>query len=237
MHSLEDMKKELQTLIIFGLITLIISICSCTTVQEINGFGGGDRNFSSKTATNSQTPYFQNKVATIIHNIHSLDKFDTLDYHQKTKLKASIQNINSDQKSIILKNNIKSKSPANNLKTRILTKLLTNKLEIQKYQILKTNDFLPDRESEFGYWLLFIYFCFFAITAIPLLLTNDMYVVAFGFISLIISLVPFFGLLTYDKLDECGFLYNFGFWTSMFGFWLFGIPLLIWILGALLCDS
>jgi hypothetical protein len=60
--------------------------------------------------------------------------------------------------------------------------------------------------------------------------------IAFGILLLIASGIQYLGLINYDKLDECGFLYQFGYWTSMVA-GILVIPLFIWLIGALTCGS
>lgn len=247
MHSLEDMKKELQTLIIFGLITLIISICSCTTVQEINGFGGGNRTFTTKI---NNKPTSNQKEVNQTQNISPV----TDAINSKSELRPAVvpgtiqqeltQSVTENQ----IKENLKQLKPMSKLKSKIITKLLETKLKHQKSKnkslFNKSDSIFPDSNSDFSYYLLFILFSFCFIGGIIFILAGtgmDRYSgalsIAFGIFLLIASGIHYLGLINYDKLDECGFLYNFGFWTSMVGFWFFGIPLLIWLIGALACRS
>ena len=234
---------------ILGLTFFVIGLFSCTTTQEINGFGGGFRTFKDKIEVQKNVPQKQ-EIKTLVNN----EKTETLEVIYKDLEKSNSSekvevNTTSNSKLANLKKAITTPTltalpKTNSLKQKILTKLIETKLKHSKSKAKhnKSNDFFPDESSDFGYWFLFCCFSLTFIGIIGLLVLHadinsevTMLFLIFGIpILLITAFIHFIGLKNYDKLDECGFLYQFGFWTSMF-YWYLGIPLLIWLIGALTC--
>lgn len=235
---------------ILGLTFIVIGLFSCTTIQEINGFGGGFRIFKDKIEAQKNAPQKQ-EVKTLANN----EKTETLEVIYKDLENSNCTekvevNTTKNSKLVNLKKAITAPTltelpKTNTLKQKILTKLIETKLKQSKSKKKqnKSNTFLPDEDSDFGYWFLFCLFCLMFIGIISLIALHaiknsaeTLLISIFGIpIFLITAFIHFIGLKNYDKLDECGFLYQFGFWTSMF-YWFFGIPLLIWLFGALACE-
>jgi hypothetical protein len=233
---------------ILGLTFFVIGLFSCTTTQEINGFGGGFRTFKDKIEAQKNVPQKQ-EIKTLANN----EKNETLEVIYKDLENSNCTekveiNTTSNSKLANLKKAITTPTltelpKTNSLKQKILTKLIETKLKHSKSKAKhnKSNDFFPDESSDFGYWFLFCLFSFMFIGVVSMLLAtlnarSSMDLLIAGAILFgLAALIPFIGLKNYDKLGECGFLYQFGFWTSMFAWWFFGIPLLIWLIGALTC--
>lgn len=234
---------------ILGLTFFVIGLFSCTTTQEINGFGGGFRTFKDKIEVQKNVPQKQ-EIKTLANN----EKTETLelsfnDLENSNSTEKVEVNTTSNSKLANLKKAITTPTltelpKTNSLKQKILTKLIETKLKHSKSKTKQSssNGFIPDESSDFGYWILFCLFCltFIGIASLVVLHAiiyspvTGLYLILITPILLITAIIHFIGLKNYDKLDECGFLYQFGFWTSMF-YWFFGIPLLIWLIGALTC--
>ncbi len=236
---------NIQSNILLGLAIIATTLFSCTVTQEINGFGGGNRTFST-TVDNKPTSK-QKEMNRLQNTIAITDAFNSKSELLPAVLPSNIQqelipSVSENQ----IKGNLKQIKPMSKLKSKIITKLLETKLKHQKSNAKskenKSDSIFPDRNSDFLYTLLFIMFSLFFIGGIIVSLAGlgmrgyeGGFFIFGGLVSIIASGIHYLGLINYDKLDECGFLYQFGFWTSMFGAWFFGIPLLIWLIGALTC--
>ena len=236
---------------ILGLTFIVIGLFSCTTTQEINGFGGGFRTFKDKIEAQKNVPQKQ-EIKTLANN----EKTETLeviykDFENSNSTDKVEVNTTTNSKLASLKKAITTptltKLPkTNSLKQKIISKLIQIKLKHSKSKTKQSssNGFIPDKNSDFGYWFLFVLFCIMSIVSTIFLLSIfgstgwDSLGYAIGAIIFsLFALIHSIGLKNYAQLDECGFLYEFGFWTSMFAWWFWGIPLLIWFIGALTCGS
>jgi len=236
---------------ILGLTFIVIGLFSCTTTQEINGFGSGFRTFKDKIEAQKNVPQKQ-EIKTLANN----EKTETLeviykDFENSNSTDKVEVNTTTNSKLAILKKAITTptltKLPkTNSLKQKIISKLIQIKLKHSKSKTKQSssNGFIPDKNSDFGYWFLFVLFCIMSIISTNFLLSmlgstgyESLGYFIGAIIFLLFALIHSIGLNTYAQLDECGFLYKFGFWTSMFAWWFWGIPLLIWFIGALTCGS
>ncbi len=226
-------KTGIQCNKMLAVIALIAFISSCNTAKEINGFGSGNQFFISKNKIKTITHIPLSKSQQRTPNTPSVKHLDTQQISLKNRKSISPENDPVENSTFRTKLN-KSKEPSQSTKSKLITKLLNTKL---KKQIHKKQSFIPDSDSESGYSLLFTLFCiFFFVGLLTVIIPGDSSSKIMGVLFLITGIIHLLGLLTFYKLEECGTLYEIGFWGSMFGYWLLGIPLLIWILGALTCD-
>jgi hypothetical protein len=241
-----EIKINIRQNILLGLVFLATMLFSCTVTQEINGFGGGNRTFTTKI--NNKPTSNQQEVNQTLNTSTVTDAINSKSELRPAVVPGTIQqeltpSVTENQ----IKENLKQLKPMSKLKSKIITKLLETKLKHQKSKnkslFNKSDSIFPDRNSDFLYYLLFILFSFFFIGGIIFILAGtglDKYSgalsIAFGILLLIASGIQYLGLINYDKLDECGFLYQFGYWTSMVA-GILVIPLFIWLIGALTCGS
>ena len=236
---------------ILGLTFFVIGLFSCTTTQEINGFGGGFRTFKDKNEAQKNVPQKQ-ETKTLSNNekTETLEviykDFENSNSTEKVEVNATTNPKLANLKKAITTPTLTKLPKTNSLKQKIISKLIQIKLKHSKSKTKQSssNGFIPDENSDFGYWFLFVLFCMMSIIGTISLLSTFVATgwdligyVAGAIIFSLAAIIHFIGLKNYAQLDECGFLYQFGFWTSMFAWWFYGIPLLIWLIGALTCPT
>jgi hypothetical protein len=246
-----EIKINIRQNILLGLVFLATMLFSCTVTQEINGFGGGFRTFKDKIEAQKNVPQKQ-ETKTLANNekTETLEviykDFENSNSTEKVEVNATTNPKLTNLKKAITTPTLTKLPKTNSLKQKIISKLIQIKLKHSKSKTKQSssNGFIPDKNSDFGYWFLFVLFCMLSIIGTIFLLSTfvstgwDFIGYAAGaIIFLPFALIHYIGLKNYAQLDECGFLYQFGFWTSMFAWWFFGIPLLIWLIGALTCGS
>ena len=202
-----------------------ISLSSCFTTRIDNGFGG------------TWTPQFPSQERHI--QMAQSEKQTVLDTFSHTILKdQSITQsfpVANPSHSIPPKSNSLGKKSTFKQRLAYLKKISRQKGSSKK----RGQDFVPNDGSDFGHWFLFIGFIFLTIMSLlsimqPITSQNSLDTFV-GIMVIGYALFFLLGLISYDKLDECGDLYNVGFWLSMYAWWTI-FPLLIWLLGLILCD-
>lgn len=203
-----------------------ISLSSCFTTRIDNGFGG------------TWTPQFPSQERPI--QMAQSEKQTVLDTFSHTILKDQSINqsfpVANPSHSIPPKSNSLGKKNTFKQRLAYLKKISRQKGSSKK----RVQDFVPNDDSGFGHWFLFIGFIF--LTIVGFLTVNaatsgkiESEAALIGFLEIAYAIFFLIGLICYDKLDECGDLYNVGFWLSMYAGWTI-FPLLIWLLGLILCD-
>jgi hypothetical protein len=245
-----EIKINIRQNILLGLVFLATMLFSCTVTQEINGFGGGFRTFKDKIEAQKNVPQKQ-EIKTLANNekTETLEviykDFENSNSTDKVEVNTTINSKLASLKKAITTPTLTKLPKTNSLKQKIISKLIQIKLKHSKSKTKQSssNGFIPDKNSDFGYWFLFVLCCIMSIIGTIFLLSIfgstgwDSIGYAIGaIIFLPFALIHYIGLKNYAQLDECGFLYQFGYWTSMFAGILI-IPLFIWLIGALTCGS